>query len=151
MENRKKCSNKKHSEINAVSFCLECNIYLCNKCTNYHSEYLDDHHIKNLDENNQLIFNGLCEESNHKKELIFYCKNHDSLCCAACLCKIKENGYGQHFDCEVCSINKIEEEKKNKLLENIKYLEQYSGNIEDSLNKLKEIYEKMNKSKEEIK
>ena len=48
MENRKKCSNKKHSDINAVSFCLECNIYLFNKCTSYHSEYLDDHHIKNL-------------------------------------------------------------------------------------------------------
>ena len=73
------------------------------------------------------------------------------MCCAACLCKIKENGHGQHFYCYVCSVNKIKEEKKNKLLENIKYLEQYSGNIEDSLNKLKEIYEQMNKSKEEIK
>ena len=151
MEVQKKCSHKKHSEINAISYCSECNLYLCNKCTNNHIEYLETHHLINLDKNNQEIFTGLCQEFNHKKELIFYCKDHNKLCCAACLCKIKEDGNGVHHDCNVCSIKEIKEEKKNKLNENLKYLEESSKGIEDSIKKLKEIYEKINESKEEIK
>ena len=151
MENIKKCSNKKHTEINAVSYCAECNLYLCNKCLNIHIEYLENHHIIKLDKHNQEIYTGLCQEFNHKKELIFYCKEHNQLCCAACLCKIKKNGNGLHSDCEVCDIEEIKEEKKSKLNENIKYLEESSKTIEESIKKLKEIYEKINESKEEIK
>ena len=152
MENQKKCSNKKHSELNAVNYCNICNIYLCNKCSNNHLEYLESHPLYNLAENNnQEIFTGSCQELNHKESLMFYCKNHNKLCCAACLSKMKVNGYGQHFNCEVCLIKDIKDEKKNKLKENIKYLEDSSKNIIESVNKLKEIYEKINKSKEEIK
>jgi len=151
MEKQKSCSKKKHSEINATSYCLECNLYLCNKCTNAHIEDFDSHHNYKIDINNQDLFIGLCNEPNHKSRLDFYCKSHNKLCCAACLCKIKENGNGQHFDCDVCLIQDIENEKKNKLKENIKILEESSEKIEDSLNKLKEIFEKINESKEELK
>ena len=152
MENQKKCSNKKHSELNAVNYCNICNIYLCNKCSNNHLDLLNKHPVINLTEyNNQEIFTGLCQELNHQIGLKFYCKNHNKLCCAACLSKMKVNGYGQHFNCEVCLIKDIKDEKKNKLKENIKYLEDSSKNIIESVNKLKEIYEKINKSKEEIK
>ena len=48
MENSMKCSNKKHSEINAISYCIECNLYLCNKCKNNHIEYLEIHHLNDL-------------------------------------------------------------------------------------------------------
>ena len=48
MENQRKCSNKKHSELNAVNYCKICNLYLCNKCSNNHLEYLDSHPIYNL-------------------------------------------------------------------------------------------------------
>ena len=65
--------------------------------------------------------------------------------------KIKGNSFGQHFDCDVCSIKEIKEEKKNKLNENVKYLEEISKNISESINQLKEIYEKINESKEEMK
>ena len=116
-----------------------------------HIENLETHHIVNLDKNNQEIFTGFCKELNHRNEWIFYCKNHNKLCCAACLCKIKENGNGEHHDCDVCPIKEIKEEKKNKLNENIKYLEESSKNIEESIKKLKEIYEKTNETKEEIK
>jgi len=94
---------------------------------------------------------GLCNEPNHKDKLDFYCKSHNKLCCAACLCKIKENGNGQHFDCDTCLIQDIENVKKNKLKENIKILEESSEKIETSLNKLKEIFGKINESKEELK
>ena len=70
----------------------------------------------------------------------YFCKTHNKLCCAACLSKIKRKGDGQHFDCDVCSIEEIKEEKKNKLNENIKYLEEFSKTIENSINKLKEIF-----------
>ena len=152
MEANKKCSNKKHSELNAVSYCVYCNLYLCNKCVNIHTEYLASHNIINLDKNNkEEIFTGICKEINHKDKLKFYCKNHKELCCAACLCKIKSKEYGKHHDCDVCEIKEIKEEKKNKLNENIKYLEESYKNIEESLKQLKEIYKKVNETKEELK
>ena len=151
MENQKKCSNKKHSDINAINFCIECNLYLCNKCTNYHSELLDTHHLYNIDKKIEDIFTGLCQESNHNKELEFYCKTHNKLCCAACLSKIKGKGNGQHFDCNVCLLEEIKEEKKNKLKENIKYLEDTYDKIKNSINEIKKIFENINIKKEEIK
>ena len=84
-------------------------------------------------------------------KLEFYCKAHNTLCCAACLSKIKEKGNGQHFECEVCCIENIKEEKKNKLNDNIKALEEFSEKIKASIIQLKEIFEIINKNKEELK
>ena len=41
--------------------------------------------------------------------------------------------------------------KKEKLKENIKYLEDISNKIENSINELKKIFQKINESKEELK
>ena len=133
MENQKKCSSKKHSETNAIFFCLECELFMCNKCVNHHNEILEHHHKYNLNENINDIFTGICKEEGHKEKLDFFCKSHNQLCCAACLSKIKEKGNGQHTDCNVCIIEKIKDEKKNKLKENIKFLEDFSNKIENSL------------------
>ena len=151
MEKQKKCSSKKHEDINAIYYCLECNLYMCNKCITHHSELFENHHKYNLDKNIQEIFTGICKESNHRKELDFFCKTHNQLCCAACLSKIKEKGNGQHTDCNVCLIEEIKDEKINKLKENIKYLEDFSNKIENSINELKKIIEKINENKEELK
>ncbi len=152
MENQKKCSSKKHQDIDAISYCQECNICMCNKCINYHDEIFDFHQKYNLKEQDiKDIFTGLCTEPKHKNELNYYCKNHNQLCCAACLSKIKDRGNGKHFDCNVCLIEEIENEKKNKLKENIKYLEDCSIQIENSINELKKIFEKINETKEELK
>ena len=151
MEKHKKCSTKKHIDINAISFCLECNIFMCNKCANYHNEIFEQHHKYNSNENLNDIFTGICKEENHKNTLDFFCKNHNQLCCAACLSKIKEKGNGQHTDCNVCLIEEIKGEKENKLKENIKILEDFSNKIENSINELKKIFEKINENKEELK
>ena len=152
MENeKKKCSCKKHSEQNAINYCPECDLYLCNKCTNNHSELLINHQVYNLSKNNDEIFTGKCNELNHKLNLQYFCETHNKLCCAACLSKIKEKGYGQHFDCKVYSIEKIKVEKKTNLNNNIKYLEEFSKTIEDSINKLKEILKTINEKKDELK
>ena len=55
MEVNKKCSNKKHSELNAVSYCVDCNLYLCNKCLNIQYAYSDIYYINiNCNRHNNL-------------------------------------------------------------------------------------------------
>ena len=81
----------------------------------------------------------------------YYCRTHNELCCVACICKIKGQGNGQHKDCDVVFINEVKEEKKNKLKENIKNLENLSNTFQQSIEELKIIFEKINEKKEEIK
>ena len=73
MEVHKKCSLKKHDDINAISYCQECNKYMCNKCENMHNELFEDHHKYNLKDVINEIFTGIFKEKNHKNELEFYC------------------------------------------------------------------------------
>ena len=117
-----KCSSSKHTEKKAISFCPECIKFFCNMCQNFHAEMFKDHKTINLNEKNE-IFIDKCKEENHPCKLEYFCKEHNVLCCALYTCKFKENGYGQHFDCEVINIKKIENEKRNKLKENINGLE----------------------------
>ena len=148
----RKCSIKKHSEIDAINFCQECKIYLCNKCKNYHSELFENHHLYDIDQNIKNIFTGFCEEENHNQfELKYFCKTHNKLCCMACICKFKEEGNGQHKDCDTCIIKNIKEEKKNNLNKNIIILEELFNKLEESIKKIKLIYEKINENKEELK
>ena len=65
--------------------------------------------------------------------------------------KIKEKGNRQHYECDVCCIEDIKEEKKNNSNENIKKLEEFSEKIIDYINNLKEIFEILIKNKEELK
>ena len=152
MENKKqKCYNKNHKEINAIVYCQICKVYMCNKCENFHSDLCPNHDITKMDKDINEIFTGFCKEKNHFNKLKYFCKNHNQLCCAACITKIKGEGDGQHTDCNVCIIEEIKKEKKNKLKENIKYLEDLSLNFKQDLDKLKQIYDKINNDKEEIK
>ena len=100
---KKKCSSSKHPEIDAISYCEECKTYFCNKCQNMHSDILENHHIINLNKLNE-VFIDKCKEENHNDKLEFFCKEHNTLCCIACTSKIKKEGYGQHFDCDVYHI-----------------------------------------------
>jgi hypothetical protein len=147
----KKCSFEDHNEKEAVFYCQECNIYMCNKCENVHSQLFKGHHKFKLNENINEIFTGLCKEENHNVQLEFFCKNHNILCCSICLCKIKKEGKGQHTNCDVCLLEDIKENKRNKLEENMKILDQLNNTLEDSINNLKQIFEKINKNKEELK
>ena len=145
-----KCSSSKHTEIKAVSYCPECKKYLCNKCLNFHSEMLEDHKTINLNEKNEIFINK-CKEKNHNDKLEFYCKDHNTLCCGLCTSKFKEQGYGQHFDCNVILLEDIKDVKRNKLKENINDLEELYKQIDQSIYKLKEIYEHINKNKDDLK
>ena len=143
MENQIKCSSEEHKEIDAISFCPECRLYMCNKCQNLHSSPLfKSHHPFNFNKEAE-IFTGFCKEKNHPMKLEYFCKEHNQLCCAACLCKVNDNGDGQHKDCDACYIKNIKEEKKNKLKENIKILEDLSDSFNNIFKELKEIFEKV--------
>ena len=152
IKENKKCSLLEHKEIDAILYCQECKIFMCNKCDNNHSTLFKTHHKYKLDNLSiKDIFTGFCKEENHLEVLEFFCKNHNTLWCSSCICKIKKRNKGQHFNCEVCEIEEIKEEKKNKLSHNYKYLEDLSKNVEKSINDLKNILEKIGENKEKIK
>ena len=117
-----KCSSSKHAEVDAISFCPDCKKYFCNKCQNFHSEIFENHKVINLNQKDE-IFVDKCKEENHNDKLEFYCKDHNILCCVACISKFKEKGYGQHSDCNFKHIDDVKDEKRNKLKENINNLE----------------------------
>ena len=49
MENPKnQCSLPDHKNTNAISYCQKCNIYMCNKCQNLHTELFKIHQTVNL-------------------------------------------------------------------------------------------------------
>ena len=124
MENTsQKCSSEEHKEIDAIYFCQECKIYLCNKCEKFHSMLFKKHNLSSLNKGIKEIFSGLCLIENHKNKLEYFCKNHNELCCTNCITKIKSKGNGQHSECNICDIEEIIEEKKNNLEKNIKSLE----------------------------
>ena len=78
MENKKQnCSYKEHKDINAICYCFKCQIYLCNKCINYHKNLFDDHPINNLDKITEETFSGFCQEENHNLILEYFCKTHN--------------------------------------------------------------------------
>ena len=149
----KKCFNTEHEESDAICFCIKCNTYLCKKCEALHSKLFKFHETILLDKNNiEDIFTGFCKEEGHNsKELEFFCKTHNELCCAVCICKIKTKNAGKHGDCCICLVEEIKNEKKNKLKENITYLKELSNNLEEAINELKNIFEKASKDKEELK
>ena len=152
MENKtKKCSLIEHKEITAIIFCIECKIYMCNKCETFHSKLFPSHDTFNSDKDINEIFTGFCNEKGHPNKLEYYCKNHNQLYCAACIAKIKNEENGKHKDCDVCIIDEIKEEKKNKIDENLKYLKELSNTLQKSIDELKTIFEKINENKEKIK
>jgi len=115
MENKKqKCSLKEHNELDAISYCPECKMYMCNKCEKLHLGLFQNHHSFTLDKDLKEIFTGFCKVENHQLELVYYCKTHNELCCAQCITKIKSRGNGQHIDCDICDIVDILEFKKKK-------------------------------------
>ena len=124
---------------------------MCNKCEIFHSKLLQNHQVINIDEiNNDKKHNAFCEQQNHNIELQYFCRNHNILCCAKCITKIKDKENGLHKDCDVCTIEDIKNEKMIKLNENIQNLELLSKNLQESINNLKNIYEKVSQNKEEI-
>ena len=119
-----------------------------NKCENLHSKLFEIHLLYNINKKGE-TFTGYCKEKDHNK-LKYFCKDHNQLCCGACLSKLRGEGDGQHKDCNVCSLKDIKDEKKNKLKENIKILEDLEIKFNEEINRLKNIFEEIEKNKENL-
>ena len=124
---------------------------MCQICQDIHSGLCIKHHNFKIDKDINEIYTGFCQERNHFDKLEFYCKSHNILCCSACISSIKKAGKGQHTDCDICSLEDIKNIKKGIFEENIKVLEELSNTFEDSIYKLKKIFEKINENKKVIK
>ena len=117
----------------------------------YHQGLFGNHLQININKNFQEMFNDICKEKNHSDKLDYFCKNHNQLCCVKCIAKIEGKGNGQHKNCDIIFIENIKEEKKNKLKENIAILENLYNGLDNSINEIKLLSEKINKDKEELK
>ena len=135
----KNCSLEEHKDIEAIIYCQECKINMCENCEKVHSGLLKNHHIYPLNKDINQIFTGFCTKKSHSLKLQFYCKTHNQLCCAACISKIRIKGNGQHKDCEVYYITKIKADKKEILEKNMKNIEELSNKLEANINELKNI------------
>ena len=146
-----KCSSIDHSNLEAIKFCQICNIYLCNKCQNFHSIMFKNHITQNISNENKEVFTDLlCPNKNHINILEYYCKNHNQLCCAACISKIKDEKNGLHKDCEIYKLKDIKPEKEKKFKEDYSKLQDISKSLEPTINKFKSLIDEINKNKEEI-
>ena len=105
MEDKKQiCSSIEHDKIEVISYCQECNVFMHNKCDDFHSKLCQNHHTHNTNKQINEIFTGFCKEKNNFDKLEYFCKTHNILCSAAYISKIKSKGNGQHTDCNVCNI-----------------------------------------------
>ena len=145
-----KCTHEGHQNLDVIKYCQKCNLYLCNECEKYHLELFKDHHVFPFDKDNDEILAEYCKEINHQNELNYFCKDHNVLCCANCIAKIKTRENGKHHDCNVCDINDICDEKKKNLSNNIKTLENLSNVFQSLLNDLKKNMKEVDKNKKEI-
>ena len=67
--------------------CEECDIKLCNECSNIHKKFLPKHNLILINNTQPFYFKSNCQIESHKKmPLNYYCENHNELCCALCLC-----------------------------------------------------------------
>ena len=73
--NIKKFSFNEHDKINALVYCQECKIYMCNKCDNYHSNLFKNHNINKIENDMNEIFSEYCKKDNQNffvKHIINY-------------------------------------------------------------------------------
>ena len=151
MEKEIKCSLKKHSEKKAITFCQECNKYMCNKCLQLHSDLFDNHLLLSLDKLNKDMFTGICKEENHSLKFEYFCYNHNQFCCEKCISQSKYKGKGNHFNCNIVPLEKIEARKRIELKGNISILKHFEKNINTNIEDLKRVIEKSYRDKENMK
>ena len=142
-----RCSLEKHSNKAAKVFCQDCKILMCEECNETHLDICKLHNYHQLDK----ISTDKCKNAKHISEINFFCKAHNRLCNTKCNSNPKNDLNGQEFNCEIFLLNNIEEEKRNKLKDNVKHLENELKYIDNITNKLKKLTDTIFDKKEGIK
>jgi hypothetical protein len=78
---------------------------------------------------------------------IKFCKKHNQVY----YIKSEDENDDDHINCDACPIKNIEEEKRNLLKENIKYLEDLFKNTKDISNKFQKVYDEISEKKDAVK
>ena len=120
---KQKCSLEEHKESEAISYCQECNIFMCNKCDKVHLSIRKNHHIFSLDKNVKEIFTSFSKEEKHLYELENIYKIHDRLYYEQSTTNIKNKGNTQHTNSVIRNAKVIVGEKKTNLKKNVDILE----------------------------
>ncbi|KAL3884092.1 hypothetical protein ACJMK2_030314 [Sinanodonta woodiana] len=138
----------------AVQFCVECKECLCEMCLKVHNKLraTKDHktiNIKDISNNLEHILklgNGFGCPKHEYREIDFFCKTHDIVCCAICQ-------FSDHRDCKLVldltndtesllhDINTAEILRKLKVIEDSlkEFIAQKKTNISDLSMKVKEL------------
>ena len=133
-----------HDDVNACSYCLDCNDYLCTKCTKLHgvSKLSLGHKILNQNEmpKKWLLYINICAK--HGEMFKHYCQSHGEICCSCCVTAI-------HDKCQIKLLKAVASDFGNsseyKLLrENLERfseeLDQLQKSLDEAISSSKENY-----------
>ena len=133
-----KCKKKKQ----AVSYCMNCGIFMCQLCHNYHSESMDydGHHIapiaelKGKESVSLKVQDSLMKCKKHKLELLFYCADCEQLICM--YCTVKDHKDHNHDTVEVMAAKLRDDPRDKKVIEELKKVEKKLSNKENNIGKM---------------
>ena len=136
-----------------VSFCPDCNLFLCHSCNDHHkrSKFYHDHAVVPLTElksNKDAPIQAkvkipLCKE--HDEQLKYYCETCDELVCMYCTVK-KHNGHHHDSVKQMATKHRNELKKITDPVEGmIKNLSEAHDNIEKMKKKIRRRGEEVNK------
>ena len=134
--NNRKILNKCffHKEINAIKFCMNCEKWLCEKCSSKHREDICKSENNDINTNSKCNSNKeaiICLEHNKNKK-VYFCKKCRNILCKECFGKhnIRNKKVHKGINIEYYITNEKIKIKKNKL-------DEYKGKITDVYNKIK--------------
>ena len=116
---------RKHND-NGVKYCLECELWLCNKCLEIHSEFNSMHTLEELEH----PIHQICEE--HGEITKFYCEVCKKEICPLCIIR-----HGKHYEHTYIRLEDFEiltnEIKMKFKYKNFEQLSEHLKEIEDKL------------------
>ena len=134
--NNRKILNKCffHKEITAIKFCMNCEKWLCEKCSSKHREDICKSENNDINTNSKCNSNKeaiICLEHNKNKK-VYFCKKCRNILCKECFGKhnIRNKKVHKGINIEYYITNEKIKIKKNKL-------DEYKGKITDVYNKIK--------------
>ncbi|XP_060597658.1 E3 ubiquitin/ISG15 ligase TRIM25-like, partial [Ruditapes philippinarum] len=153
--------------IEAVKFCVDCGSYFCSKCLQDHNKFpaLRSHQI--LDKSDKIKSDGNIETGpglptercavHHGKLVDMFCKDHDEVCCAACIAIKHRSCINVDYLPDVAKgiNNSAEYEKTKSSLENVLIelrgvIEAKTDNLKILQNDKEQLFEEIENLKAEI-
>ena len=138
-----KCDDCK-KDGSVVALCVDCELYLCKVCHEYHSNKNSEHNIVSLSDVGPAPLQKVLYCPNHQKnELDYYCKTCDKIVCLYCTVK---DHVGHSHDI----VEKTASEHRNVLMKIIAPVEEMSKNLSKAEANIVSTEEKIKEQASEI-